>query len=218
MIRKFSMWLVALALTAGAASMLTWGLARRIAFQVPTAASSVTEVRPTASVLLAVQALARLESVSFHMERVLDLSDKQSRLFGLIESEDALLLVAVANVTAGIDLGKLSQTDVVVDAAKRRVFVRLPQAEIFMTALDNEHTYVHSRRTGLMAQRKEDLESKARTEAERTLLEAARQAGILPAASNNARRAVEALLRSLGFEWVEVVAQPTPDSAGLMQR
>lgn len=163
-------------------------------------------IRPAPNVLVAVQALARLETVSFHMERVMDLSDKQSRLFGLVESEDALLLVAVANITAGVDLGKLPSDAVEVDHALRTVRIKLPTAEVFSTALDNEHTYVHTRRTGLMAQRKEDLEARARVEAERALLDAARSAGLLQAATKNAQRAVEALLRSLDFQQIEVAA------------
>lgn len=177
----------------------------RFASQSPQTTSSVTVIRPTPNVVLAVRALARLESVSYHMERVIDLSDKQSRFFGLIESEDALLLVAVANVTAGVDLEKLEPSSVEVDPAKRSVRLALPGAEVFSVTLDNEHTYVHTRRTGLMAQRKEDLEARARTEAERALLDAARQAGILSAASTNAKRAVEALLRSLEFQQIDVV-------------
>lgn len=212
--RRSLLWLLGLVLTAGISSALTWGLLGRVTLRLPAATSSTIEVRTAPSVLVAVRALARLESVSYHMERVLDLSDKQARLFGLIESEDALLLVAVANVTAGVDLGKLGADDVVVDAGRRHVVVRLPAAEVFSAALDNEHSYVHSRRTGIMAQRKEDLESRARAVAEKTLLDAALQAGILVDASNNAQRAVEAMLRSLGFEQIEVVTRlsaPTPD-------
>ena len=44
----------------------------------PPMTSSVTVVRPTPDVLVAVRDLARLESASFHMERVIDLSDKLS--------------------------------------------------------------------------------------------------------------------------------------------
>src|SRR5450755_1486514 len=82
---------------------------------IPPLSSSVTVVRPTPNVLLAIQDLARLESASFHMERVIDLTDKQSRLFGLIQSEDAILLVAVADVSAGVDLQKLTTDDIAVN-------------------------------------------------------------------------------------------------------
>jgi hypothetical protein len=170
----------------------------------PPMTSSVAVVRATPDVLVAVRDLARLESASFHMERVIDLSDKQSKLWGLISTEDAILLVAVAEVTAGIDLAKLTAADVVVDPARRSARINLPAPEVLHAALDNEKTYVHSRKTGSLADRHENLESRARQEAERTLVESAKQAGLLNRASENARRTVEALVHSLGYDKVEV--------------
>jgi hypothetical protein len=171
---------------------------------IPPLSSSVTIVQPTPNVLVAVKDLARLESASFHMERVIDLTDKQSMLFGLVQSEDAILLVAVANVSAGVDLQKLSANDITVDTAKKSVKLRLPAPEVFHAELDNDKTYVHTRHTGALATRKENLETRARQEAERSLTDAALQAGILARASENAKRAVEALVRGLGYQQVEV--------------
>jgi hypothetical protein len=107
-------------------------------------------------------------------------------------------------VTAGVDLAKLSDADIEVDQSARRVVVRLPAAEIFHSALDNQRTYVHTRRTGLLARRQEALETRARSEAERALLDAAREAGILDRAEESARQTVERLVRSLGYDVVEV--------------
>jgi hypothetical protein len=176
----------------------------RAAPLLPPASSSVTIVSPTPNVLARVRDLARLETAQFHMERVIDLTDKQSKLFGLIQTEDAILLVAVANIGAGVDLQKLEADDVVIDIEHKRAAITLPAPEILHSALDGERTYVHARRTGALAERKENLETRARQEAERALLEAAREAGILARAGENARRNVEALVRSLGYEHVEV--------------
>jgi hypothetical protein len=173
----------------------------------PPMTSSVTVVRPTPDVLIAVRDLARLESASFHMERVIDLTDKQSKLWGMLSTEDAILLVAVAEVTAGIDLQKLTAADVVVDPARRTARINLPAPEVLHAALDNDKTYVHSRKTGTLAERRENLETRARKEAERTLIESARQAGLLNRASENARRTVEALVHSLGYDKVEVTVR-----------
>ena len=173
----------------------------------PPMTSAVTVVRPTPDVLVAVRDLARLESTSFHMERVIDLTDKQSKLWGMITTEDAILLVAVAEVTAGIDLQKLRESDVVVDPARRTARIELPAPEVLHAALDNEKTYVHSRKTGTLADRHENLESRARQEAEKTLIESARQAGILNRASENARRTVEALVHSLGYDKADVTVR-----------
>lgn len=174
---------------------------------IPPISSSVTVVRPTPNLLLAVRDLARLESTSFHMERVIDLREKQSQLFGLIESTDSILLVAVADVSAGVDLQKLRASDIEVDPENKRARITLPAPEIFHTELDNEKTYVHSRRTGVLAKRQEHLETRARQEAERTLTEAAKEAGILKKAGENAKYVVTGLVRSLGYEQVEVTVR-----------
>ncbi|HTA89933.1 MAG TPA: DUF4230 domain-containing protein [Polyangiaceae bacterium] len=180
---------------------------------IPPLSSSVTVVRPTANVLIAVQDLARLESASFHMERVIDLTDKQSQLFGLIQTEDAILLVAVANVSAGVDLQKLTVKDIVASPEKKSARLTLPAPEVFHAELDNSKTYVHTRRTGALATRQENLETRARQEAERTLVDAALQAGLLARASENARRAVEGVVRALGYEQVEVTVRPAATPA-----
>jgi len=173
----------------------------------PPLASSVTVVRPTPDVLVAVRDLARLESASFHMERVIDLTDKQSKLFGLLSTQDAILLVAVAEISAGIDLSKLTSADVVVDPIQKTASITLPAPEVLHAALDNDKTFVHTRSTGALAERKENLETRARQEAERTLVESARQAGLLTRAAENARRTVEALVRSLGYQKVDVTVR-----------
>jgi hypothetical protein len=181
----------------------SWSLTPKLP-SLPPLSSSVTVVRPTSSVLSKIQDMKRLESVTFHMERVIDLSEKQSQLFGLVQTEDAILLVAAAEVRAGIDLGKLGASDVVVDVEKRTAKVTLPPAEILGSALDGERTYVHTRKTGVLARRRENLETRARQEAERTLVEAAREAGIIPRAEENATRTIDGLVRSLGYDHVEV--------------
>ena len=174
---------------------------------VPPLSSSVTVVKPTSSVLSKIQDMKRLESVVFHMERVIDLSEKQSQLFGLVQSEDAILLVAAADVRAGVDLGKLGPADVVVDTGKRTARIALPPGEILSSALDGNKTYVHTRKTGVLARRRENLETRARQEAEKTLVEAAREAGIIARAEENATRTVGDLVRSLGYDQVEVTVK-----------
>jgi hypothetical protein len=187
----------------------SWAFLREVVTgpSVPPLSSSGTVVRPTSSVLAKIQDMKRLESVSFHMERVIDLTEKQSQLFGLIETEDAILLVAAADVRAGVDLAKLAPSDVVVDTERRTAKITLPPAEILGSALDGERTYVHTRKTGVLARRRENLETRARTEAERTLVEAAREAGIIARAEENAKRTVEGLVRSLGYDEVDVTVR-----------
>jgi hypothetical protein len=164
-------------------------------------------LRTTPSVVLAVRDLARLESVEYHVERVIDLRDRQSLLFGLIRTQDAILFVAVGQVTAGVDLGELSDDDVTVDRVKGTASVRLPPARVLSTRLDNDRSWVFARTTDVLAQRREDLETRARQEAERTLEQTAVEGGILTRARTNAERTVEALVRSLGYTTVTVTSR-----------
>jgi hypothetical protein len=155
--------------------------------------------RPTASVVLAMRDLSRLETESFHIEKVIELTDEQSRLFGLVQAKDAILLVAVGDVVAGVDLAGIGDGDVRVDPATGTVHVDLPAPRVLSTAIDESQTRVVSRSTELLATRREDLESLARKEAAEQIEKAARDAGILDRARAVAERTVRALLQSLGF-------------------
>jgi hypothetical protein len=168
---------------------------------------SGTSLRSTPSVVLAVRDLARLQSVEYHVERVIDLRDRQSLVFGLIRTQDAILFVAVGQVTAGVDLNELGEKDVVVDRDRATAVITLPPARVQSVRLDNERSWVYTRTTDLLAQRREDLETRARREAERTLEQAALDAGILQRARTNAEHTVAALVRSLGYTTVTVTSR-----------
>jgi hypothetical protein len=155
-------------------------------------------------VITQVRELSRLEGVSYHVERVVDLKDEQRLLFGMVAADDAILLVASGDVVAGVDLGRIQPADVMLGADGRSVTLRLPRAEVFSARLDNAHTYVHSRTTDLLAQRRESLETQARRAAEQTLRAAAEDAGILKRAEDSVARTVSSLVRALGFEQVRV--------------
>jgi len=162
-------------------------------------------VANTASVVTAVRGLARLETVAYHMERIIDVKNRIPYLFGLIQADDAILLVAAGDVVAGIDLSKMTDGDITVIAEPgvRRVRMRLPAPEILSVRLDNERTYVHSRRTDLLAARGEQLESRARQFAERGIRDAALEAGILSRSRQGAEQTLLTLARSLGYQQAE---------------
>jgi hypothetical protein len=168
------------------------------------AAGTTTELRSTPSVIVAVRDLARLEGAEFQIERVISLKDKQSRFFGLVDSEDAILLVASGTVTAGVDLTSLADGDIVVDPARHTATLTLPPSRVLSSRLDNQRTFVFKRETDLLAQRGESLETRARQEAERTLVAAAEEGKIVERSNDNVRRTVETLVRSLGYTTVTV--------------
>jgi Protein of unknown function (DUF4230) len=171
--------------------------------QAPASADRIA-IRPTSEVVLAVRDLSRLESATFHMEKIVELTDEQSRLFGLVQAKDQILLVAVGDVVAGVDLAKLGDADVEVRPAGGGVRIVLPAPEVLTTAIDEAETHVYGRTTDLLAARKNELESLARKEASARIEEGARNGGILERARASAERTVRALLQSLGFREVVV--------------
>jgi hypothetical protein len=191
--------LIALLVVAGA---FVAGRMRPFDPSLPPISSSAIDIHPTPNVIVAIRDLARLETVSYHIERVIEAADEQSHLFGLLRSKDALMLVAVGDVVAGVDLGKIGDADIVVDWPKRSVRVHLPPPEIFSVTLDNARTHVVTRTTDTLANRREDLEGVARSDAESSMRKAAADTGILDRAKTSAERSVRALLRALGFETV----------------
>src|SRR5262245_1917423 len=79
-------WAAALASVAAVAG----GISAYVSLEGVQVPSSHTVLRPTGTILMSVRGLARLETNELHLEKVIDLADKQSRLFGLIDTNDAL--------------------------------------------------------------------------------------------------------------------------------
>jgi len=153
------------------------------------------------TVIRQIQALQRLESVSYTMDKIM-VGERENPVLPKFLAGDRLLLVVHGEVIAGVDLSKLQPNDVVVH--DRGVSIRLPHAEIFTTRLDNGKTRVYSRDTGIFSTPDPNLEGEVRQEAERQLQAAALQDGILKTADQNARQTITSLLTGLGFSQVDV--------------
>lgn len=79
------------------------------------------------------------------------------------------------------------------------LMVRLPEAEIFISTLDNQLSYVYDRETGILKRGDVTLESLARKAAEDEIEKAAIADGILETAQKNAESYLYRLLRQLGY-------------------
>jgi hypothetical protein len=84
----------------------------------------------------------------------------------------------------------------------------LPDAEIFLTTLDNDKSYVYDRDTGLLTKGDINLETAARQAAEDAIEEAALEDGILDQAQQNAEAYLYRLLRSLGYPDIIFIQTP----------
>lgn len=148
-----------------------------------------------------VRSMARLETIQYSVEKVIAAETGEGTFAFLFE--DRLLLVAHGTVIAGVDLEKLESKDMWLEGS---IFnVRLPQAEVFITALDNEKTYVYERDTGVLRMPSLNLETLARQSAEEEIRAAAIEDGILDVARQNAEAYLSRLFRSLGYADVNFV-------------
>jgi len=152
------------------------------------------------TVVRRIQQLQRLETVSFTMDKIIS-GEHDSPYLPKFLVSDRLLLVVHGEVIGGMDLSKLQPDDVIVQG--QSISLRLPQAQILVTRLDNAQTRVYSRDTGLFSSPDPNLESEVRQEAERQLQEAAMQGDILKTADGNARSTISSLLEGLGFKKVD---------------
>jgi hypothetical protein len=114
---------------------------------------------------------------------------------------EKVLLVAVGEVEAGVDLAKMGRDAVRVSGDE--VTIRLPEPEVFSTSLDEDRTRVYDRDFGLLNLRPDDeLVEEARGAALEKVEAAARKNGILERAEGNAKNSIRVFVQSLGFEEV----------------
>lgn len=155
-----------------------------------------------------VRSLARLETIQYSVEKIITAELGQG-LFGFLVG-DRLLFVAHGDVIAGIDMEKIAPEDLwVIDGI---LYVQLPPAEIFISALDNDLSYVYDRETGILTKGNIELETLARQKAEEEIHTAAIESGILIQAKINAENYLWRLFNALGFPEI-IFVQDTPDTS-----
>ena len=174
----------------------------------PPASTSVVTVHSTPNVLVAVRDMARLEPAEVHVEKVIDLTDTQSHMFGLVQATDAILLVAVGQATLGVDLSKLTEADISMDLTSKTATLHLPAPEVFQAGLDENATYVYTRTTSVLAKRNEQLETQARREAVAAIRKAADTPEMKTRAKVQAEKQITSLVRQLGAERVNITWKP----------
>lgn len=153
------------------------------------------------TVIKELRTLNRLETAAFTIEKVIDAGTSGNRFQELLFG-DRVLLIAHGEVIAGFDLSRLDDNAVSVDGDTLRL--TLPPPQILITRLDSEETRVYDRQRGLLNRGDNDLESAARSEAEKLIREAACDGNILNEASKNGRAQLTTLFKALGFTTVIV--------------
>lgn len=159
------------------------------------------------TVIHEVRSLARLETIQYTMEKVITAEEGQNNLGFLFG--DKLLFVGHGRVIAGVDMARMRPEDMWVEG--EALYVRMPPAEVFIVALDNEKSYVYDRETGLLSKGDVNLERAARMAAEQEILAGAMDDGILTQAQQNAESYMERMLRGLGYQNV-IFVEATPSA------
>jgi Protein of unknown function (DUF4230) len=209
---SFLAFLLALLLGAAALAFFlrhaTSGPMARIATLIAGRSSTIDTSVP--AVVEKIQHLSRLETVVYSLDTVVE-GERTTPLLPDILAGDKLLLIVHGQSIAGIDLSQLKPEDVQIDSggnnqngAGSTIHVTLPASQLFVTSLDEQHTRVYTRSTGLLVPADANLESDTRAKAQQQLQQAALADGILDTARKNARATVTTLLYSLGFQHVDV--------------
>lgn len=181
------------------------GLVPGINFQLQRTPTVVVDTnQPT--VVDRVRALSKLESIHYQVEKVISGTSDTGSVLPPPLAGDRILLVAHGEVVAGVDLSKLKQEDVV--QTEDAVTMTLPAPEILYSKLDNDRTHVYDRETGFFSKPDPNLESQVRATAEREIMRAAQEDGILDQAKVNAQATLRTLLYGLGFKRVEFKEGP----------
>ena len=142
-----------------------------------------------------VRALARLETIQYSVEKVVTGETGGGTFQSLFG--DKILFVGHGTVIAGIDMSKLNPEDMRFENGV--LTVRLPPAEIFIAALNNEKSYVYERDTGIITRPDINLETLVRQKAEEEILKGALEDGILEQAQINAEAYLLKFFAALGY-------------------
>jgi len=199
--------LVSLILGAGALAVFLRQATSGIMARAATAILGRTTIFDTSvpAVVEKIKRLNRLETVVYSIDTVVE-GSKSSAVLPDLLAGDRILLVVHGQSIAGIDLAQLKPEDVRIETRPdgQTIHVTPPPSQLFLTTIDNQHTKVYLRSTGVLVPADPDLETETRVKAEQQLQASALSDGILDAASKNARATVTTLLYSLGFHEVDV--------------
>lgn len=152
---------------------------------------------PQDSVVLQVQKLSQLVTVRCRIQRVVAFAEQKDPV-----GEESILLMVEGDVQAGIDLHRVTASDVTADESGA-LTVTLPAPAIFNASLDESKTKVWDRHVTWWAPwitQDPELEHKARLKAVEDIRQAALDMGILAQSRDNAQSALRDLFGALGWK------------------
>ncbi|HYK00504.1 MAG TPA: DUF4230 domain-containing protein [Thermoanaerobaculia bacterium] len=190
---------LAIAVTSG---FLVWRMAKRtFVTEVLTPQERVVDLT---TLVTQVRELNRLETAAMRVMHIGKVTQSYKMVPNAIAG-DELTFLAEGEVIAGIDLAQLKPQDVW-RSPDGTVNVRLPQAQVLVTRVDNTKSRVLTRSTGVLRRQDVDLETRARQHAEKNIHDEAVKRGVLKMANDNGEKKLADFLHAAGVEKVRFVS------------
>ena len=167
----------------------------------PTPSPSPTPTpTPTPIVIGSFQELGNLISVEYTLQTVVE--TQRERVFPL--GPERIILVAVGNIEAGIDLTQIEDSDIIIEGTS--VTIMLPPAQVTSIELLPGETEIFDSQRGWLMSEYEGLEleamDKARSQLEHWAID---RVNILDQAEESAETQMENFLRRLGFKDIQIL-------------
>jgi len=151
-----------------------------------------------------IQALARLETIRYSAEQVVEVEENQGALGFLFGNK--LFCEVHGAVIAGIDMSKLQPGDM--NLQNGVLYVKLPPSEVFDVPLDDGKTQILDPTNGLLVAPDLNQVPECQQGAKDKILQAAIDDGILDQAEKNAQVFLSGFFSSLGYP--KTIFQVTP--------
>jgi hypothetical protein len=209
--QRRTVWLIfgALALAtviAVSTGYVVWRMAKQALTQ--TVLTPKEEVIDITTLVTQVRELNRLETAGMRVMHVGTIKQSYTLVPNAIAG-DEITFLAEGDVIAGIDLGQLKKEDVW-RSPDGTVNIRLPQAEVLMTRVDNQKSRVLTRKTGVLRRSDVNLETRARQHAEQNIRDEALKRGVLKMAAENGEKKLAEFLMAAGVKKVRFVSGGAP--------
>lgn len=159
--------------------------------------------------LKSIQDLSRYVAAEGNFQVVIDLQKDRRYVPDFLVNERTLF-VGAGRVEAYVDFSKIAENAVVESADRKSVQLTLPAPELGDTNLDLAQSYVFAEERGLLNRigdvfgNDPNRQREVYQLAEERIGAAARDSGLTARAQENTQKMLEGLLRSLGYEIVEI--------------
>ena len=194
------MWKTRLAIIAVVGGILA-GLALLFYLVLPVLRSQASpKIANTPNLVLQVQGLSQLVTVKYVMEKVVKL-ESEPALYGLLPG-DRIIIIAHADVKAGVDLSQISADDIKV--SDKKISLIIPPGKILDCYLDEKYTQVWEHKLAIFRKFDPHLEHNAREQARQEIMLAAGNSGIQEEALERAKANLTQFFRALGFTEVDI--------------